>query len=257
MIFVPIMLIGAALGGLPFLILLTALVVLGGSEFGYILKQKEYRFSLFLFVPSAILLMFAAYFGRSAPLFSQGSYFLIFVLHTLFFIAHRIRLEEMASSFFGLFYVAFTLSTLMMIRAGFDHGFLLICIVFLIQWLTDTGAYFVGSAFGRHKLLPSVSPNKSVEGAVGGVVAAVLAVLVFNYFTGLMPMYLALIMSFFASILGQLGDLFESALKRWADVKDAGTLIPGHGGVLDRFDSLIFIAPFCYYFLKIVTYFTK
>ncbi len=140
-----------------------AVTIIGGLEFRSILQKMEYRFSVFLFIPSAILLLVANAYGQDVPALALGLYFIIFALHTIFFIFGRMRIEEMAMTFFVLFYIAFTISTLAMIRFNFQDGFWIICMIFLIQWLTDTGAYFVGSAFGRHKLMPSVSPNKSVE----------------------------------------------------------------------------------------------
>ncbi len=256
-IFVPLILIGAYLGGPIFFLMILALALFGGYEFGQILKKKGYRFIHYVFVPSVLLLLVAAGYGQDCAMMAGVCCFVIFALHAVFFIFGRIDVDEMALSFFGLFYIGFTLSTMALIRANFTNGFFLICMVFLIQWMTDTGAYFVGSAFGRHKLMPKVSPKKSVEGAFGGILIAMIVLAVFNLIAEVLPMPLVLMMTFFASILGQIGDLFESALKRWADVKDAGTLIPGHGGILDRFDSLFFIAPFCYYFLETVTYLMK
>ncbi|MCL2817326.1 MAG: phosphatidate cytidylyltransferase [Clostridiales bacterium] len=127
-------------------------------------------------------------------------------------------------------------------------------LAFIIVWSTDVGAYLIGSAFGRHKLAPALSPKKSWEGAVGGVVLCLLAAFIYAVFIkNTYPrmgfevlMILAFLVAPIASVLGQAGDLTESALKRWAGVKDSGSLIPGHGGVLDRFDSLMFVAPFLY-----------
>ncbi|MGE6299298.1 phosphatidate cytidylyltransferase [Guptibacillus hwajinpoensis] len=116
-------------------------------------------------------------------------------------------------------------------------------IIFLI-WASDSGAYFVGRSLGRKKLWPHISPNKTVEGAVGGVVMAVLVGVVFQL---IYPVYdsmiVVLIVSVLTSVFGQIGDLVESAFKRHYGVKDSGSILPGHGGILDRFDSLIFVLP--------------
>ncbi len=122
-------------------------------------------------------------------------------------------------------------------------------------WVCDSGAYFAGRAFGRHKLFPRVSPNKTWEGAVAGFAAAIVAFVLFRQF--LLP-YLslrdALVCGGIIGIFGQVGDLAESLLKRDAGVKDSSTLIPGHGGVLDRFDSLLFVAPVLFFYLDFVVF---
>ncbi|MDR0434884.1 MAG: phosphatidate cytidylyltransferase [Gracilibacteraceae bacterium] len=119
----------------------------------------------------------------------------------------------------------------------------------LTVWLTDSAAYFIGSLAGRHKLAPRVSPNKSVEGSVAGVVVAVIFGCTFAHFSDLAPLGLTAPLALAISFAAQLGDLFESALKRAANIKDSGRFIPGHGGVLDRFDSFLLTMPLVYYTL--------
>lgn len=118
---------------------------------------------------------------------------------------------------------------------------------FLIVWTTDTGAYLIGRQIGKHKLAPHVSPNKTWEGSIGGTVLALIVCAVYLYFFpqkyGYVIMLLATIVF---SIGGQLGDLIESALKRHYGVKDSGRILPGHGGIFDRFDSLLFVLPLMY-----------
>ena len=121
---------------------------------------------------------------------------------------------------------------------------------FFLAWTCDTAAYLVGRAWGRHRLAPNVSPGKSVEGAVGGLVAAILASAVARvWFAPYLGLGQALILGLLVGVFAQLGDLVESLLKRDAETKESSTLIPGHGGVLDRFDSILFAAPLVYYFL--------
>lgn len=125
-----------------------------------------------------------------------------------------------------------------------ESGLIYILYALLIVWLTDTGAYLFGKAFGRRKLWPQISPNKTIEGSLGGTLISVIIPVVF-VLTGLMEGSLWLLIPFtiVLSIFGQMGDLVESALKRHFDVKDSGTFLPGHGGILDRFDSFIFVLP--------------
>lgn len=125
---------------------------------------------------------------------------------------------------------------------GADVGFLVVVLVLCTVWATDSAAYFVGRAVGSTKLSPNLSPMKTVEGAIGGFVAAVIVGAVLGHFLlgrGVLGWWIGAV----AGIAGQIGDLFESAMKRELQIKDFGTLIPGHGGILDRFDSLLFVAP--------------
>jgi phosphatidate cytidylyltransferase len=129
----------------------------------------------------------------------------------------------------------------------------LLTMFFAFVMLTDTGAYYVGRSIGRHKLAPRISPGKTVEGAVGGFVAAVLAGFLCKLtFFPEIPITHALALGAAIGLVGQVGDLAESMLKRAADVKDSGTLLPGHGGMLDRIDSILFCAPLLYYYARLL-----
>lgn len=127
--------------------------------------------------------------------------------------------------------------------------------LFLIVWSCDTAAYFGGKGLGKHKLAPVISPHKTREGAAFGLLGAIFAAVVIHYvfFTNLRLTDL-LVVALLVAILGQIGDLFESLLKRSAQLKDTSTLIPGHGGVLDRFDSLLFVSPWVYLYLRWFVY---
>jgi len=154
-----------------------------------------------------------------------------------------------ASTLFGIVYVGFTLSCLVPLRfssrfswagPGRDLSFLL----FLVIWADDIFAYFVGRLLGRTPLLPRVSPKKTVEGSIGGFLGSVLVGWGFaRWFWHPVNLKMIMLLTVLVAVAGQLGDLAESALKRGADVKDSGTLLPGHGGLLDRVDSLLFGAP--------------
>jgi phosphatidate cytidylyltransferase len=135
------------------------------------------------------------------------------------------------------------------------YGWQWLLVIMLIVMTNDSAAYYTGSAFGKHRLYPLVSPKKSVEGALGGLCGSICGTLLakFTFFPQL-PLADALITAVVIGILGQTGDLFESLLKRSFGVKDSGSVIPGHGGVLDRMDSIIFAAPAMYYY---VIYFYK
>ncbi len=148
----------------------------------------------------------------------------------------------------GLIYIALPLTLLVVLRNG-TEGMAWIFFLLLIVFAGDTGAFYVGTYFGRHKLSASVSPGKTIEGAVGGFAANILVGGIFKFF--LFPhLSWGICIAFFIAIgaAGQLGDLFESALKRMSGVKDSGSILPGHGGILDRIDALLFAVPVVYFF---------
>ncbi len=157
-------------------------------------------------------------------------------------------LSAVASQIQGVIYIPLFLAFLVLIRCA-ENGSHWIVWLWLIIGFSDTGAYYVGTYFGRRPLSPHVSPNKSIEGAVGGLGAAAAVGMVYGVlFVPEAPVLLSLIFAILAAAAGQLGDLFESALKRAGRVKDSGTILPGHGGILDRLDGLIFAAPVAYIF---------
>lgn len=128
---------------------------------------------------------------------------------------------------------------------------LLLLGAFILVWINDTGAYFIGKNFGKQKLFSSISPKKTVEGFLGGLFFACIASYFIAKFTGTLDFTYWLILSIVVSVFGTIGDLIESKFKRQANVKDSGVIMPGHGGLLDRLDSIIFVAPFFYLFLRL------
>ncbi len=153
---------------------------------------------------------------------------------------------------FGVLYVGFTLGHLLRTRA-LDGGEFLVFFVVLTTWAGDTGAYYVGTLFGRRKLTPTISPNKTVEGLIGGLACSVLTA--FAARAWFLPSFTTVdcvALGLLLAVVGLAGDLAESAMKRSAGVKDSGGLLPGHGGMLDRLDSLLFTAPAFYYYVTLV-----
>ncbi|ARK30970.1 phosphatidate cytidylyltransferase [Halalkalibacter krulwichiae] len=141
-------------------------------------------------------------------------------------------------------YVGFGFHYLIMTREIPEYGLYFVFFVLLLIWTTDSGAYFVGRKWGKHKLWPDISPKKTIEGSIGGIVFAVIVGTIFYFIFPIFSSYLtAFLVIIVASTFGQLGDLVESALKRHYSVKDSGNVLPGHGGILDRFDSLIYVMP--------------
>ena len=191
------------------------------------------------------------YFGRMEDMMALTILFLIVVMAVYVLAFPAYRAEQVMTVFFGLFYVAVMLSYVYQTRM-LPEGSVAVWLIFLSSWGCDTCAYCVGMLIGKHKMAPKLSPKKSVEGGVGGVLGAALLGALFslamNYWggTSVNPLFYAIICGA-GGIISQVGDLAASAIKRNHEIKDYGRLIPGHGGILDRFDSVIFTAPVIYY----------
>jgi len=177
----------------------------------------------------------------------------LMVLMTIYVVTFpRFGTEQITVAFFGIFYVGLMFSYLYQVRS-MPAGKYLVWLIVLSSWGCDTCAYCVGMLFGKHKMAPKLSPKKTVEGAIGGVIgAAVLGALYGLYFKARMgdlvePVVVSAAACAIAAVISQIGDLAASAIKRNHGVKDYGHLIPGHGGILDRFDSMIFTAPAIYF----------
>lgn len=177
----------------------------------------------------------------------------IVLLITISIFRHKtISFTDIATVLFATIYVGFFTSFIARIRALDENGLYYLFLIFICAWMTDTGAYFSGRFFGKHKLAPSISPKKTVEGSVGGIICAMLGCIVLGlvaaYINEASPNYwLLALVGLIGSCLAQLGDLIASLIKRTCGVKDFGNIMPGHGGALDRFDSVIMVSPFIYY----------
>jgi phosphatidate cytidylyltransferase len=170
----------------------------------------------------------------------------------------RDAIYHVSTTVLGVLYVAFLASHLIRLRelplaVGLDYstGSSFVFLAFIVTWSCDTGAYFVGTLLGKRPLLPRVSEKKTLEGAVGGLVFAVAGALLAKYwFSGYLGLWQAVVLGVAAGLVCQIGDLVEAMIKRDAAVKVTSGLIPGHGGVLDRFDGLFFTVPLLFYYLK-------
>ena len=175
---------------------------------------------------------------------------MILILFVYVFGYPKYRAEQVMATFFGVVYVAVMLSFIYLTR-NLPDGKFLVWLIFLCSWGCDTCAYCVGMLIGRHKMAPVLSPKKSVEGAVGGVAGAALLGVIYAAATqGKMAEYAVICAA--GALISMVGDLAASAIKRNQNIKDYGKLIPGHGGILDRFDSVIITAPVIYYLAKMI-----
>lgn len=166
-------------------------------------------------------------------------------------IMRKMRVEDLMVTLLGFVYVPVFLSHINLLS---NMGSIYVWLVFIFAWISDTAAYFTGVFFGKHKLIPQISPKKTIEGSIGGIAGTVIFTVAFAMaFKEKNPMYFVPL-AMIGSIVSQLGDLFASAIKREFKIKDYGNLIPGHGGVLDRFDSILFTAPLTYYGVTLIDF---
>ncbi|GIO83808.1 phosphatidate cytidylyltransferase [Paenibacillus faecis] len=182
------------------------------------------------------------------PLGMMGFFWLLMLLFFIVTVVSKndIPIGQIALMFLGTVYIGLGFAYLAATRSTPDgHGLFWTILMLAAIWSSDAGAYFTGRRFGKTKLWPAISPNKTVEGAVGGVLLAVIVAALFALFSGgLLPVGRALLLGGSAAVVGQMGDLIQSAYKRVYGIKDSGTLLPGHGGILDRCDSWIAVFPF-------------
>lgn len=244
-------------GRVALLLALTLLALLATVEYSNMNARKEgYRPAKTLYVVN--VMMFLVTFlgiGLFEANFLYPSFFLSFLL--LVFGALRKNPQDfvykLKIELLGLFYIPFLLGHALLFKLPLfadSRPFILLWFILIVTWVMDIAAFFVGSYLGRRKLAVQISPNKTMEGAIGGLIFGTLAAYIFARWTQL-PYGIFLPLGFFLSLTGQMGDLFESCLKRNLSCKDSGRFFPGHGGVLDRIDSLLFNIPFAYYYLSI------
>ena len=199
-----------------------------------------------------IIYYFMVLFDAEDHLVMMFILFLLVLMTVYVFSFPKYKTEQIVITFFSLFYVALMLSYIYRTRM-LEGGAYLVWLIFISAWGSDTCAYLVGSKIGKHKMTPHLSPKKSIEGLFGGIIGAALIGFIFatifqSQITGVTHAQLAYtIIGGCGSIISQIGDLAASAIKRNHEIKDYGTLIPGHGGILDRFDSIIYTAPIVFY----------
>jgi len=229
--------------------------MIGLYEFYRAFSQKKMNLAHIIgFAFSAFFLVFAEFIINESNIFNIFvSVFLVFLL--VYMVAfHKVSdVKDILITFFGFFYVPFLMSHIFMVR-NYVYGEYFVWLIFITAFGCDTGAYFTGMLFGKHKLIPELSPKKTIEGAIGGVIVATAISLLYglyidNHFVTdwVDTPNLCVLTGIIGSILSQFGDLAASTLKRYVGLKDYGHLIPGHGGMLDRFDSVLLTAPVVYY----------
>lgn len=224
------------------------LVIIGTYEFKEILKLKGIKTFLSPVIIGEIILIWGVWADK--PHWFELGIALCFLFFLFIIVLNypKVKIEDIAANIFMLIYVGWSLTHIILLRST-SFGAQAVIYLFIVIWSTDTGAYFAGRFFGKNKLAPLISPNKTIEGAVGGLIVSLFAALVYNLFFQVFQLPFLLISAILVSGLGQIGDLVESSFKRIAGIKDSGHIIPGHGGILDRFDSTIITAPVLYYLI--------
>lgn len=239
------------IGGLPLYVCELVMVIFALHEFYTVFQAKDiypfkaagYIFGLMIFLKNVLDL------GEAYLLFGL---LIMFFLVVIMMLMGKKNIIEASITLFGMIYVGLFFDFIILIINSDTDGYLLVWLVFLIAFGTDTFAYFCGLKFGKHKLIPTVSPKKTIEGSAGGILGSILLSVLFGLIFRL-PVGELIVIGLVGSIVSQVGDLFASSIKRYCEVKDYGKIIPGHGGILDRFDSVLMVAPFLYFYLILFT----
>lgn len=246
-VFLPFVIIGE----IPFTILVYIMATIGFTELVRMRKINNYYIPLLLGVLLLWLILIPEKSGLlSSMMYSKVEIFMLFVMLLLAYtvlVKNKFTFDDAGFILLAAVYVAVGFYYLIETRNAMD-GLWNVFFAFFIIWATDTGAYLFGKFFGKRKLWPDISPNKTIEGALGGVFLAAVVALIFHLIHPFpYTVWTVLIVTIFTSLVGQIGDLVESAFKRHYRVKDSGNLLPGHGGILDRFDSMLFVLPFLHF----------
>ena len=250
---IPIVICCIYYGGLPFFIMFFAVIVFSVMEF--FIVCKKYNPMSFLGILFAIIFYFSLYFGFYVQETIILSMFFIFLFAMLKKNVENVS-GKIAVTCLGTFFITWTLFHMVLIRDIPKYGMHYVIFLFVNVWMLDTGAYFVGKKFGKHKLASVISPKKTVEGAVAGIVTAIIVSLIYRnlFMSEIITAFDAVIFGAVIAFIGQFSDLAESLFKRDCNIKDSGNILPGHGGMLDRFDSYLFCAPVFYYLIQFMKY---
>lgn len=243
---IPILLAVLFKGGILWDIFFGLMGVIGLWEFYSMIRQKGFTPIVITGYLLLCLLLFYSRLGKLAPVFIFFIFVLVIVISVINY--PKINIADIALSLAGAIYLGGLLNYSIKI-ADLENPFLVIVLVFLLTWASDTGGYMGGRLFGKHKMAPLLSPGKTWEGSIGAMILPITVAGCFSILAmkSVNPAYV-LLLGLLVGVTAQFGDLFMSSVKRYCEVKDSGWIIPGHGGVLDRFDSFLIAAPVVYYF---------
>ncbi|MDG2006671.1 MAG: phosphatidate cytidylyltransferase [Thermodesulfobacteriota bacteirum] len=243
LVLLPIVIYSVFMGGIVFTAFVVTVTSLAFWEHEKILKSRSKRMSIASYL-TLLTLCISAFVNSQLFLYLSALIFTIWLIRIFF---NRTQIESFWNSYvFIIFYIGFGISFSILIR-NLDNGLVLLSCVLIVSSVNDISAYIVGKFFGVTKAFPKVSPNKTYEGSIAGIISSVLiTIFLFDYLNLMTTLFESMFIGMIISFLGIIGDLVESLIKRKSGVKDTGDLLPGHGGVLDRIDSLILILPFFY-----------
>ena len=254
----PLIIAAAWFGKIYFFILAAAIASISANEFILLLNQKKSYPLQTLMLPAVISLCVIVYFNRFGLIIPLMALLVFIALLTEIFRSTNNAVLNISGSLLTFLYIGGLMSFMIALRElpillqldDYRAGGEWLVTILLAIWICDSAAYFVGSRFGKHKLAAQISPNKTIEGAIGGIGGGILTTWLCQItFAKSLSLQDALTIGAIVGVLGQLGDLVESMFKRDAGVKDTSPLLPGHGGVLDRFDSEMLVAPAVYFYL--------
>lgn len=233
-----------------FFVVILALILLATYEFSILVEKAGYKIIRTPILIGSLLIPFSFFIDRvDVFLFSV---FIVTSTTLVIKLFSKMPLEDtfrtVGFTFLNVFYVPFYFSFIILLKnINYHYVFFL----FAIIWVSDSFAYFLGSRYGKHKLYELISPKKSIEGFVAGLIGGILAGFIYSMFFMKIGFLHVIVISFLISLFGAVGDLIESMFKRKAQVKDSGHIFPGHGGMLDRIDSLLFGAPILYFYIEL------
>lgn len=253
---IPFIGLASYFGGLLFLIFVLGIATISFYEFSKMVSHKDTNPNTIVGLVIVSLFVLNMYF-KWIDFFTLVTILSLLLLIIELFRNKNSAILNLGVTYLGVFYIGLFSASLLEIRELYkfsyqlyEQGGFLILSLFVTIWICDSAAFFLGTAFGKHKLFPRVSPKKSWEGAIAGFVFAVLTMITANFLVlDFLSLTDSIVIGAIVGTIGQMGDLVESLIKRDANVKDSSALIPGHGGVFDRFDSLLFTAPFVYMYL--------
>lgn len=238
----------------------TIIATMGVFEVVSALGLSQYKKMTLISLLMPLVLMLLSYIAW------EFAFIVVFLFLAAFMLVMLFDHERYSFSKVAVFFTVSVLVSITFIHVSFtrhlDYGLLNVFVIFIGSWITDTCAYFTGFAIGKHKLAPSISPKKTIEGSLGGIIGvtvilAVYAAVMGNIMNITVNITSAICAGLLCGFISQFGDLCASIIKRENNIKDFGNIMPGHGGVMDRFDSFIFVAPVIYYFLNTFPIFVK
>lgn len=254
------LILSLSLGPYTFGLFFLVVMVLGLKEFYRIQTKLNNHPSLIAGFGISILiyLFFFLNFTHSdikIPLYISSVIFLSFIVLENFLLKKENLISNFTATIFGVIYIALPFSLLITLafnqKGNYNFGYVLS--LFICVWLSDSGGYFVGSKYGKNKLFKTISPKKTIEGAFGSILFSLIGCIVISFISNSLSFKEWMFFGIIVSLSSILGDLIESAIKRKAGIKDSGTLLPGHGGILDRFDSILLVVPITYFYLNFIS----